>query len=432
MACSDTRAEEADASVPVENSPARVTTRSASGRFLVVGSDSADNSQYTRWAEEIAGRLERLLAIPLPPLGREPIEIVRVSGRLAGPAMRIDCRPEGATRRRLTINESRTPDYERLQEALCALLLDGYVQERQRVMGARPGEPVIPQWFSMGLSQNLATETRNRNRKIVTGWLPASERPAVASVLEWRRLPDGWPRKWALCGVAVHWLGSMKDGAQAYALILDGLAGGEPVGSEWVANRIFRSGSPAAMELEWQEWLTRQSRAIQEFGQLSTGLMEQVKSELDLVYTAAPAPGQVRASTQRLTPGQVAEEKNRSVPLRLAAAEKVQKIRALTLGKAPELVEVGEAYCRFFDAISEDAWTLTVNRRLSQAETAFDRLASLTRAREAYLDEIEREMGESSAVEDGSTAGSDEPVLEKSRIDTYLDDAEKRFHQSGR
>jgi hypothetical protein len=397
----------------------------------VVGPDSADNSQYTRWAEEIAGRMERLLAVSLPPLGREPIEIIRVSGRLAGPAMRIDCRPEGTTRRVMTINESRIPDYERMQESLCALLLDGYVEERRRALGRRAGLFVVPQWLSMGVSQNLAAETRNRSRKVVTGWFPSSQRPGVVTVLGWMNLPDGWPRNWALCGMVVHWLGSTQEGTGAYASILDRLADGEPVNSDWVAARVCRAGSVAALERDWNDWLQRQSRVIQEFGALTTVLVEQLKAELDLVFVVAPSAGG-DGSSRRLTPAQVAAEKNPSISLRLAASEKSHRIRAVTLGQAPELIDVGEAYCRFFEAVSRDAWAPVVRFRQSRADAAFARLARQTRAQEAYLDEVERELRGGRDAGDGSFAGNIEPVLEKSRIDAYLDEAEKRFDQTSR
>lgn len=422
LAGAGTWAEEA-AARPEDVSPARVTTKSASGRFWVIGSDSAANSQYTRWAEDVAARLSRLFESALPSFARTPIEIVCVYGKSAGPALTVDCRPGGTTRRILTINESRNPDYERMQECLCELLLDGWVEDRRRITGRAPGACVVPGWFSMGVSQNLAAETRNRNRKVVTGWLPASERPSVAAVLEWQSLPEGWPRNWALCGMVVHWLGSMKAGA--YLAILDRLAEGRPVQIEWVAEQTGRTGSLAAVEQEWRDWLSRQSRAVQEFGALSTVLLEQLKAELDLVFPAEPEAGQRSRPLRRLTPVLVAGEKVRSTALRLAAAEKIQKIRAVTIGKAPELVEAGEAYCLFFESVSRDDWNFWVKRRFARAEAAFNQLAKVTRAREALLDDIEREQAEDLSPE--GTSDSPEPSLEKSRIDAYLDDVEKRF-----
>jgi hypothetical protein len=414
------------AALPEAANAARVVTRSSSGRFVVVGADSVGNSQYTRWAEEIAGRMERLLASPLPPVGGAPIEIVRVYGRLAGAALTIDCRPMGSMRRVLTVNETRVPDYERMQGSLCGLLLDQYISERQRAPGRRAGSFAVPEWFSMGISQNLAAETRNRNRKVVTGWRPVSERPGVVSVLEWRSLPEGWPRNLALCGMVVHWLGSLKEGVGAYGMILDRLAAGETVQGDWVAARLGRGASAGALEQEWRDWLSRQARAVQEFGALSTVLVEQLNAELDLVFPAEPEAGQEGRPLRRMTPAQVAAAKEHSVSLRLAASEKVQKIRAVTLGKAPELVEAGEAYCRFFELVTRGAWSPLVRRQFSRADGAYQRLARLTRARESYLDDIEREQGPEGLVLDGVA----EPVLEKSRIDAYLDDVEKRFTES--
>lgn len=400
--------------------PARVITRSASGRFVVEGPDSASNSQYTRWAEEVAQRLERLMAVRFP-LGKhdESIEIILGFGKMAGPGIEARCWRENGLRRCLKINEFRLPDYDLMQDSLCALLLDGYLESLRREKGLAPGAPSVPQWFSMGLSQNLSSETRIRNRKIVTRWPAGTERPGLADVLRWRTLPEGWPRNRALCGMAVHWMGSSKDGPAAYGAVMGRLADGEAVTAAWVAERFAHVANEDAVERLWQEWLARQGRAVQEFGELSGVLLDQLRADVDLIVPVADGP-------RRLDPAALIEMSPRPAQLRHAAAEKIQSIRALTLGKASELVDVGEAYCRFFEAVSRDAWTPVLRFRLARAEAAFDRLSALTRAREAYLDEVERDLAAVSGTAPARAATSEEPVLEKSRIEAYLDEAEKR------
>ena len=408
-------------------SAGRVLTKSVSGRFAVVGPGTAVNHQYARWAEDTATRLERLLGVSFAFTGQEPVEIAVVADKTAGPAVTVTCERDGAFKRTLTVNESHQPEYESMQEGLCALLLDGYLDDRRHARGLALREPAVPQWFSMGVAQNLAPETRNRDRKIVCSWSPPPERPDVAAILRWRSLPEGWPRNRALCGMAVYWLGTMSEGSAVYARLLDGLAGDDSIGPEWVAERVANVGSVAALERAWREWLVRQGRTVQDLGALSSALLERLRSELDIELPVAGQPATGARRWRRLTPADVQAERRPSAFLRLAAGEKVQAIRVLTLGKASELVEVGEAYCRFYEGVARGSWRLVTKYRLAKAEAAFEQLAALTRGREAYLDEVEREMAGGDEQQVLPRQGLDEPVLEKDPIEAYLDDAENRF-----
>lgn len=407
----------------------RVVTRSASGRFLVAGARHASNAPYARWAEETATRLERLLGITLSAAGKAPIEMVVSIDKAAGPAVIATCRREGTLLRTLTVNESHQPDLELMEEGLCSLLLDGVVDDLRRARGLSPRDPAVPVWLSMGIAQNLAAETRNRNRKLVVSWSPPADRPEAATVLRWRSLPEGWPRNRALCGMVVYWLGSMREGSGAYTLLLEGLAGDEGVGPEWVADRVAKVASVAMLERAWQEWLGRQGRTVQDLGALSSRLLEQLRSELDLELPAAGDAVAGSPRVRRLTPSDVLAERRWTAYLQLVAGQKVQAIRALTLGKASELVEAGEGYCRFYDSVARGSWRWTARYRLYKANTALTRLTELTRAREAYLDEVERELAAGPGRSAASVREQGEPVLEKSRMEAYVDDAEYRFGQ---
>jgi hypothetical protein len=413
---------------PVSGSGTGVRTKSASGRFMVTGPDAAATDEYARWAEDQAARLERLLAAPLPPAGRAPVEIVVMSDKAAGPA--VETRTAAGLPRALIVNEARRPDYDILQEGLCALLLDACVEERRRERGRPPGGAGVPQWFSMGVAQNLAAETRASNRTIMTGWTPLTERPPISTVWRWTRLPEGWPRNRALCGMAALWLGACKEGASAYAQVLDRLAEGAPVDAEWVAVRLVGVASAADLDRVWEDWLARQGRVVQEFGALSSALIEQLRAELDLVLPAAAGAAPAGAEPRRLAPSDVQALRNRSVFVRLLASEKVQRIRAVTLGKAPELVEAGEAYAGFYEGIAGGIWSVRTRFRLRRADAALQRLAALTRAREAYLDAVEREQAGTDAIVGDPDGEILEPLLEKGPIEVYLDDAEKRFQQT--
>lgn len=412
------------------SAPARVVTTSASGRFVVAGPDAVANSQYTRWAEDTATRLERLLGVTFIPVKRVPtVRIVLLTGTPSGAAIEVQRRRvNGFVERELRVNDALSPDYEWLQARLCELLVDSCLDSRRRGSGPETDAGTVPQWLTMGLAQNLAAETRVRNRRIVTRWMTPPVCPRLTEILQWYTLPEGWPRYRALCGMAVYWMGTLREGGQVYADMLDRLAANQPLTVNWVAAQAAHPGSPAAMEQAWQDWLARQGQAIQDFGELSSALLDQLKAEVDL--NVPLGTGSLAGVTRRLAPADVIAERERLPQVALAAAEKIHGIRRLTLGKAPEFVEIGEAYGSFYSAVARGAWTMTLRIRLARAEAAFDRLDKLTRAREAYLDEAEREAAEGDGRDNTAGVGPAEPVLEKSRIQAYLDDAEARFGSS--
>ena len=130
----------------------------------------------------------------------------------------------------------------------------------------------------------------------------------------------------------------------------------------------------------------------------------------------------------RLTPlDLVAMRRNAAV--RLVAEERMQQVQALTIGKAPELVRVGQAYAFFFEGLVRGSGAWRLRWRLRQAERELSALSDLTRAREAYVDAFERE-----AASIGGSAGSmsSPPALEKSRLEAYVDDVERNFGRTGK
>jgi hypothetical protein len=357
-------------------------TTSSSGRFLVVGPDSALNVEYTRWAENMAEHCETLLESPLPLLRGKPMEILLVDSRTAGIGVTTGRRDDG--RYTLTIPRPATGETAMLREAFIRLMLEGLIERQRQDAGCSATESIIPSWFLAGLSGNLEKGMLAGHRTLLS--MPGIESggaTSITEVIQWVSLPDGWQGPRALCGLATAWFLTFPH---ALSKMRDRLAAGEPLSPAWLAQNVVRVDSIPRMEELWRAWRERQDRAIQEFGVLSTGLILELKGIPHL-------PG--------------------------SSLEKIQWIRTLTMGKAPELVEVGELYCRYFEAVSRGAWKVTQRRRLARAEVALEKLETLTRARESYVDDFE-----SLPRSGGDPAASG---LEKSAMESYLDEAEKRL-----
>lgn len=399
-----------------------VMTTSASGRYVVQGPDSTVNVQYTRWAEDVTARLERALGIVVPRAGLAPVMIRVERVKAGGVGVESRCWHEGALHRELTVNEAGGVDYGRLRERLCELALSGYIADARRQVGQpSPVPPCIPPWFTAGIARNLDRETAGSNRALAAS-LSGRERELPASeVMRWERLPEGWHGRRALCGLVVGWMLALEGGR---AKVIDRLVRQEPLTPEWFAVHGAGVATLPEMDRRWSEWRQRQDRAVMEFGALSVAQLAQLREALDLALPVQGGDGEVA----RLRPRDVAEERDRYPLIPALATDKIQRIRALTLGRAPELVAAGEAYVRFYEAVAAGAWTVTVRRRLAAAEAALDRLERLTRAREAYLDLVEKE-GRAPAEAPLAPDVRFGSGLEKGPVASYLDAAENRFHE---
>ena len=396
------------------------TTISSSGRYRVTGAESSQNTAYTRWAEDVTVGFERLMRVAVPRVRGNAVEIVLDDSKSAAPVVAVTCGfSEGlGLRRVLTLRTVVPPDYNRMEEGLVRLIMAGLVERQRRVEQLPVVVPEFPQWLMVGLAQNLDKEMLARNRKVaaLTG---AEEEPiSVSEVIGWTQIPEGWYSRQAACGLVTAWLLSFPD---APAKLLERLVAQQPVSMEWLALHLAGSGSGSVsgLEAQWRAWRDRQARAIQEFGGLSVDMIGQLREAL--VLTDA---------TLRLQPGEVIAGRAKS-PARvsLLASQKVEQIRVLEMGKAPELVEAGERFCRFYQGVAQGSRTFVLKWRLSRAEANLDHLERLTRERTAYLDAIEKERTIRNQQPDPAGPEAAVPGLEKSRIESYLDEAEKRFHK---
>lgn len=392
----------------------RVFTTSSSGRFMVSGPDASGNMGFSRWAEGSADQLERFTGVKFPFRRGRIVEIRQVSGP-GDTGLQILREGEGF-RRVITIGPAAGDDPERLDELLCRALVAGYMEEHRR----RGGEQPLPEWLTMGLAQNLRMEQRVRNRSLVTVMRMNGALPGVGDFTRWQFLPAGWPRYRSLCGMLVAWIGTYGEKDSPYARILGRLAEGGTVTPEWLAVEVTGSGSIQGMEAAWHAWVGRQGSLVQTFGELSLVLIAQLEAEIPLVMGG----GGMGEWGVTLSPREAIRQ--RGTPAVAAAAlEKAQRLRVLTLGKAPELVAAGEGFARVYEDLANGAPGMLLWFELRRAESDLDGLADLTRRRESYLDAVEKELG--SKRPSGSATGERwSPVLEKGALERYVDGVERK------
>jgi len=362
---------------------APVFTSSSSGRFVVMGPESGQNARITRLAEETASQIEDLLKMPIPATRMNPVEIWRPESGLS-------------------------------QEDLVRVVITRIVETRRQAAGLPRMELRIPAWFTFGLAGNLDKGMLARHRQVLSGSGGESGMKTVGEVLGWIHVPEDGHGRQAQCGLVTAWLLSLPGGLEK---ILSRLTTQEPVSPEWVSRTVVGVESVGAMEGRWQTWRARQDRTIQEFGALSVDLIQDLKDAIPLSGTGTPL----------IRPDEAIGLRKGHPEVMGLVSLKIQQIRALTMGKAPELVEAGERYCYFYEGLLRGSWGFVLRRRLARAESSLDKLETLTRAREAYLDEFEKEFTSASAESPEDHDAPLRSVLEKSRMELYVDEAERRL-----
>ena len=366
--------------------------------------------ELARWIESTADRIRDELTLPVPATRHHPLQVRRVSLSAGFPAVRADGQDASSSAKPMfTLDLERPESLPMLREALVDLALTEGVHQVQRDKGLPLVEPLIPPWLRVGLAASLEPEMIAGNRRILelAGVMPPEE--PVGQVFGWVAVPEGWNRQRALCGLVASWVMSVPGSLEK---LVGRLAAGEPLDPEWIGRTIMGVETAVEMESRWRAWNARETRVVRDFG----GISGQQLRQLRLIVNAHDAAGLRMASDPLERPAQAA--------LRREAVEGIQRIRALTAGQAPELVEVGERYCRCFEGVVKGSWAPLRKWRRSRADAALDRLDSRTAAREAYVDQAERDWLATSR--DGvRMRGETVTGLEKARIEAYVDEAER-------
>ena len=172
--------------------------------------------------------------------------------------------------------------------------------------------------------------------------------------------------------------------------------------------------------------LVMSTGVIRNFGEVSLEMMDQLRAELWL-QVAASRQKDEDAALLLLSPAEVISARGQYPDIPVLAGNKMAAIQRLTLGTAPEFVEVGGKYVLFYEGVARGAWGVVLRQRLKRADETLKQLARQTLARKTYLDEFEQSIGKDLASGLLSAGGDLIPGLEKSRMETYIDEAEKRF-----
>lgn len=374
--------------VCAENSPEEIAKQmlssvmtSASGRFIVVGTNSVENVYIAHWAEKKTDKIEDVLGIKMPFENRVLRIIIRATTGDVGKEKQAWVTVSqgilnGRFEQRLVIYNY---DNERRDVALCQLLLNGYIRKwdfrEWPVAGVEEYTTSyslrqVPLWLAHGINENMDAGRRAENSSdVVARWMDG-KLPGLSSVIlpgdQYKGFAE--PIDKALCGVFTSWLLSVPGSRVLFGDMFSRLADGKDITLDWLAEKMPDCGSRTKMIEAWDWWLNAEKRRIYKLGTTPIGLVKDLQSEL-LIYPADSGISMKAGIPKAMSPADLLELSGEDW-VRKAARSKSISLKLISAGRGESFIEVIDLYCEFFDMLANGAKEKELKVALEMAETA--------------------------------------------------------------
>jgi hypothetical protein len=338
--------------------------RSPSGRFAAYGTNTLQVLDVARWADSIAGRIDRTLGAS-PPNGWQPARLVlrddpaSTSGwvRVAVPSPALQ----------IVVANYATVDVMAVGRAIVGgLLSDFYVWGASQTVEAAQA----PDWLVTGMMSAIDSEVREDDYGTVFRLWRDGSLPPLAECLG--RLPSAALPD-AISGVIVQWVLSLKGRGACIRDIMRRSAGGVVPRPDWFYQASGCS-SPAELESAWEKWLVGRQWVIGAAGRRAHWIAERIREER-LIYPGDSGIPSRKPGEPPLTPEELIGEA-KSQWARDAAGARAVRLRVLSAGRGSEVGGVLEAYIRFFDAVRDGKKSAELKVLLEQADRLLGELES--------------------------------------------------------
>lgn len=362
-------------------------------RFLATGFSPVAAGEVVQWAERVAERIERIVG-PVPFAPGEFVEIRATDrGTLPG-VVREQGWETGRWLQRLAVNKPDIVDPEEALEGLAWLLLnrslDGALAPPE--IGAAWG---VPEWYSVGVAQNLFPEIRDRSLAWARLRWIAGETVPARRLLDRSVMPAGrWGEK-ADAAALVAWLFDRTAFLQGAAPVLRAWSSDLPWGRNELA--VLLGVQPRQVEQAWELWLAEMADRLRPAASLEPIEFERIERE----FVVEPSELGLPPRKRELRLDALIEHRERPAAASLATRKAV-RLRLLAAGRPPEFQAALGLYAAYLDAIAGRAPGYTggmfggkpSRRQLEslheEAEAVWTRLRKDVEARYEYLTRIER------------------------------------------
>jgi hypothetical protein len=404
--------------------------RTSSRNFLVQGTNPVQLVSVGKWAERVADRVEK--AVGAEPLGPGEAALrIRVhedAGTNAGSVLVSQSVMQGKLVQQMHIRNYAQVDWEDALESLGILLLNRHATVCRTRRGLVHEEVAMPDWLAVGLVQNLDPALRSRNRRLVLGWDDMGEVSGIAGVFELTELPRGRCREKAVAGVAVGLILSKSDSEAGFRAMFERAAARKALSEEWMAAEIFGCRSAEEMENDWRNRLEGERRVIEGMSGLSTAHLAALRAQLEVRRGAHGAPDDPRLPAV-MKPADLIELKNEPWIARYCKAKR-RELGMAKAGITPEFAALADDYSSFFVALGRARQDSLLRLRLRRANKRLARLEKTVAAREAYMDVMEELYGGPGDGGEQGVSPDSGPRHERTRMQKYLDEIERRNRAS--
>lgn len=371
-------AQNEDSAVPLKI--IKDVSASPEGHFTVSGTNSVQNMDLMRWAEDIAGQVERVVGKKLPCNETRPIHLTVCSeapedkGRIS-----LDESGEG----RHFVQSLRICNYDRIDNAeasaaLCRLLLDGYVvnvpagNAETNDVGVATGSDKhrsVPRWMYRGFARYIYHDQRAWDSDAVLRLWKAGKLKPLPELLDFAPSEMGYPYG-AVYGMMIAWMESLPKKDEFLARMFQQLSTGGTLSSEWFTKSISGCLSASDVDEKWENWIIGQWRVVHRLGVATPLQVEQLKEHLVIRQDDVGMPLSTNIG-QRIVFRSLIEMKPNEWKITVLK-NKISDLKLLGMGKGPDFNDVVDAYCRFLDAVVSDRNTDRSNELLEKADACLD------------------------------------------------------------
>ena len=353
--------------------------RSASGHFLITGTNRADNLVLAGWAEDVVTRLDKAVGIPSPFMSRVIQLLVRSGGnpRDGRLAVSEEVVPGRFVQRMTLWNHARI-DVEVARRALCRLLLAGQLtatigRARRAGQGDAGVRRAVPAWLAEGLAQYIDPNLRGPNMMDVTGrW----EKGKLASIADFLaadgkvvKTANGEPKlDRSMSAVLVNWLMVQPGRRERFRRLIKSLDAGEQIDIRWLAADLGKGDSAGSVEEAWDYWLHGRRRVVYAPGVATPGAVATLKAQLLLYPGNCGIPLTVDFGGVTDLDGLVARRDEEWIPE--FCRRKSISLKLLAVGRGEEFGAVVQGICRFLEALGRGKSEKELKTLLAEAEEA--------------------------------------------------------------
>ena len=402
---------------------------SSSQRFVFRGFNSKDALDLSAWSEKVAGKVEGFVGEALP---FQRSEMIRFTARdntalEAGQVQLGQNLMEDLLQQRIGLENPQLLEEEEVLEGFVAVLLYRYVVAEFRAVGMK-GEPVVPDWFSVGVAQAIQPGLRDRNTRYVVGQWEAGNSHRVAEITGWTGLPAGRVTQKAYCGLLVEWLQTPLRERVGWSNLLRRMARGDSLHADWVRDDVLGLTDAREVEKSWDLHLALATQVNREWGAMTFEQVADLKRVLTR-YTAQDGGMGYAPTTALYLDDLVLMREEEWV--RQVAAGMLGDLSQFAVGQAPRIREVTENYQQFFLALQspksmDPMFKFTVGgpdavlqKLLRTANESMEQLEKEVAMRTLYMNRVQ--SGSSSTDE------ATQPTTEPQQVGDSLESKRKAF-----